>query len=656
MAKATAEAKKSPDGTPLAHGEGSLKAKHIDKLPPSQRRWTDNVLHVLKLPSKGSQARLMADSIASAENISQNNRTDSLLANHLKDLVLEAGNPPWKDMRKAMTATDAKVHLDLLSIPPAERRLEPLDPLSKGVNQAFWINHQGAETKSNKSFLCKPATIKSKVDGVPDGSEVFREALVSRAAQTFASQTGIDIGMPETHVVKLSPSLLPPEARPEGNQDLTCSVQEARANSGDLKKLGSHGLELLKPEQVAGMAVFDAMSLNTDRHSGNLLVDKDNNLIPIDHGAGLIEPSATGNQRIVATMAGPHNALLRVPAAHEPMTDKMLKQLKALDPDAFRDALKRDRNTIGKVHDSDDPNAAKINASVSDGALESARRSASFVKLAAKNKPPLSPAAIQIALGSAAVELLDPKIDDSTFRKLAQKAIDRAAPHQEVLKQICVSSDGEYIDLCRQVEALGWVTQERHGMANVSAGDLLIKDPLEMIYILQNNIKVPKPPRRLKDTATQAEKDQYAQDNQAYKAAAKEHAARLPEISKATMPAEEAKQQLLTLKRKAAQQLMSFLAQGDRAQANDAIQQIERPDAAADRLKAYATLIADLHPLAFKEQEQRYVFFLETYTKFPSEIPIAKDRFEKNDAIGLGQDLNRLYEEAQQGRWTAKAQ
>lgn len=184
----------------------------VDKLRPDQRRWSDNVLRALKLKSKGSQARIIAGAVATAEEIGRTTPADAQKATQLRDSVLAAGNPPWGDMTRAMAAGAAKAQLDLLSIPPNQRRLQPLDPGAVGVNAAFWVNRRDADGQTRASFLCKPANtlITKAVDGVPLCGEVIREALSGRAAQTFAQQTGIDIGMPETHVVKLDANVLPP--------------------------------------------------------------------------------------------------------------------------------------------------------------------------------------------------------------------------------------------------------------------------------------------------------------------------------------------------------------------------------------------------------------------------------------------------------------
>ena len=98
---------------------GKLSVGEIATLPENQRVWTDNVFRALKLQSKGSQARVLAGAIATTELLRQANSPDLPEATRLLTIVTSAGNPPWKDMRLAMAATDAKMKLELLSIPPA---------------------------------------------------------------------------------------------------------------------------------------------------------------------------------------------------------------------------------------------------------------------------------------------------------------------------------------------------------------------------------------------------------------------------------------------------------------------------------------------------------------------------------------------------------
>jgi hypothetical protein len=491
----------APPGQQLRRREDSLKPKQVvDKLPPDERRWADNVLRVLKLPSKGSQARIIANSVSTAENIrlqhvgttDQQRLTEMQEAGRLRDQVLSAGSPPWKDMMRAMTATNASVTLDLLSIPPP-RQARPLAG-GNNINSAFWIERTDSDGQTRAAFLCKTPSVNNvnQPIGVPEGGEVAREALSSRTAQMLAQQTGIDIGMPESHVVSLDANNLPPNVRPPNQTHVTCSVQEARENSGPLKNMTKNDLANIDPEQVAALAIFDTITLNTDRHNGNILVDANHNLIPIDHGASLIDPSPPqgaprgfqlmdgGIGRIADSMSGPQNALLSLPGAHEPLSPATLKKLKALDPGALAKGLTRDRDTIEAIHQD-------MTGLVSDAAIETSRRAAEFVKLAARNKPSLSPAAIQTALGGAAAYLLDPALDDRTFRTRAKQVLADAAPQQEVIKQVCLASPEEIAALCAQLEALGWSGQ-RKGEQPVSGS---ITDPVMMLRIVQTQTRRP---------------------------------------------------------------------------------------------------------------------------------------------------------------------
>ncbi len=261
---------------------------------------------------------------------------------------------------------------------------------------------------------------------------------------------------------------------------LTCSVQEARPVKGDLRGASDIALGRLPADQVQGIAIYDTLTLNTDRHAGNLMVGTDGSLVPIDHGESFAENNSQGIKRVGATMGGPHNALLQIPSAHAPMSKDMLKQLKALDPEKYALGLAKDNAEIGSVHDD-------MKDAISPGAIENARRAATFVKMAAKNEPPLSPASIQVALGGAAERLLDPARNDRQFRAAATEVIARMAPRQEVVKEVCTAGNLEYAALVKKVEDLGWICALRTGEPAPGA----ITDPLVMTKIIEGKIKCP---------------------------------------------------------------------------------------------------------------------------------------------------------------------
>lgn len=467
--------------------EGSLAPKKIDKLSPEKRQWSANVMKALGLKSTSSQARLLSEAIASATLIEQTgSNQDKQEAARLRAIVLKAGPPPWKDSAKALAAGEAKAKLDLLSLPPQDRVLKPLDPNNAGVNQAFWIDRQGADGTQRHGFLCKVANDPNAgmdpmaPSGGTKGGEVAREALAGRAGQLIASQLGIDVGMPETHIISIDPGMVPGST---ATQPLTCSVQEARPAKSDLRKTSGLVKETLNVKQVVGLAIYDTLTLNTDRHSGNVLLDDKDNLIPIDHGESFAESNPEGIARLQGAMGGPHNTLLGLAAAHAPIPKDMLKQLKSMDPDKYAKGLAKDNAEIGRQH----PDMANA---ISPGAIENARRSAMFLKLAAKHEPPLSAAAVQIALSGAAAQYLDPAVtSDSELKRIALAAIGRLANRQGVLKEVCTAPNSEFSALQRAADALGWgaYLARRSGAPD----DQAISDPLVLMTIIKHKIPCP---------------------------------------------------------------------------------------------------------------------------------------------------------------------
>ncbi|HSI59448.1 MAG TPA: hypothetical protein VLA16_17935 [Ideonella sp.] len=575
--------------------DGSLKPKTIDKLDAGQKAWSQNVMRALGLKSTSSQARVLSGGIASAAVVeAKGSDKDKATARQLRAKVVAAGNPPWKDAGKAMAATSAKVHLDILSMPADERQLKPLGADKQGIHQAFWIDRRDPDDDTDHAFLCKPAN-KLTADeirllrggkppladsGGPRGGEVAREALSGRTAQLLASQTGIDIGMPETHVVALDRDMIP-GSDPTGPAQLTCSVQEARAASGDLTSLAGIQKATLSADQVAGLAIFDTLTLNTDRHPGNVLTDGKGNVIPIDHGESFAEPNETGVNRIKATLGSPHNALLALPGAHSPMSRQMLKKLKALDADKFASGLKKDNQMIGAQH-------ADMKDAVSPEAIDTSRRAAVFVKLAAKNAVPLSPAAIQVAMGNAADRLFGKGIDEKTFLKTAKEVIARAAPQQQAIKEVCTSSSVEYDTLIAQADALGWsdVFSQREGAPDVAR----CGDPIVLLTIIKRGLKAPK-----KFSEMQAKIKEIQEEPQA-----------------AQLSPADAMDAIATARQETIQRLMVAMSRPSRAEIANRMVEISSRKL-DDRLHSQSLLIATATRLATDNQQARLAAFKLTH-------------------------------------------
>jgi hypothetical protein len=192
----------------------------IDTLAPQQRRFTNDLLQLLKLPNKGSQAQILSSAIAVTERIKDRGETseDYIEAVELCKRVTNAGTPPWLDPKAAMIATDAKVHLDLLSIPKETRALTNF--ASGTNNTCCWVNRAGDELDQKNSFLCKPNSrgSVSVIGGVPPQGEVPREALSGCLAKELML-CGIDVPIPETHVIQLASSYFPTEVQSKYTAD-----------------------------------------------------------------------------------------------------------------------------------------------------------------------------------------------------------------------------------------------------------------------------------------------------------------------------------------------------------------------------------------------------------------------------------------------------
>ena len=555
----------------IAHGqdlpanrEGTLSVDKIDSLPQDQRVWAENVLRALKLKSKGSQARVLAGAIAATELLRQANSPDLPEATRLLTIVTSAGNPPWKDTRLAMAATDAKMKLDLLSIPPATRKLTVLDS-GGSANATFLVNRLDADGHTRPAFLCKP-TLKptglrgDKVAGIPDGGEVIREAIAARAAQTFTSQTGIDVRMPESHVVTLAGDMMP-GGQPT-DPPVTASIQEFGPGMEQIKKLTAQQKAAIPADQVAALAVYDLMTLNTDRHAGNIMCDAQGNMLPIDHGCSFVQ-GPEGRQRIAETMGGPHNVLLKLPAAFDPMPAEMVRKLKAMRTTDYGASLKADRDQVAAAH----PSMAN---KVEDEALEWAQQAARFAKLAARNTPPLSPGAMQVAFSAHAYELLDAQ----DFDRVAQAVIAQAVTHAATVRSVCLSDDIDHAELVRQVQALGWRVQQRGG-AQTPDG---LADPLLMMAIVDGGIQ--------------------------YGANAQQRTASLVQARTATPTPAAMKTRLLTLRYDLVTKMIALMAPNGRQAQTNALNGLQGSEDV--RMAASAVLLATVRPLALAEQQAQY--------------------------------------------------
>jgi|SRR5271165_89142 len=434
----------------------------------------------------------------------------SLKAFTLRDKIDAKGVPPWQG-KDAREAAQAKVELDLLSIPKDQRTMAVQ---GGGANPSFWVERSAPGGGANKrSFLCKPASTQaSMTPAIPTGGEVAREALAGQVAESLLAKMKLDLDMPETHAVTLSSDYFP-GGPPAGYQQgpISCSVQEAKPVKAAVKKAKRHEREAIPPSQCAAIAFMDLVGLNTDRHNENVLIGQTGGLIPIDHG--LMFPSAPtdirsdgnpmgtdGVVRLGAALSGPHNAMLRLPGTHQPMTEDMAAGLQSLEPGEIRDELAQARDDMGQTN------------AVSDASLNMSLAATRFMMLAGKvtsgkkkDLKRLSPADIQVAFGANAEELigLPPPADNKAakeFDKRAKEILQQALQDQPATALTCTLESSGFAEMRKQLKALGWAVDARVETPERGAG--IAADPAVCAKLVALQIKPPTPkPAREKQLA-----------------------------------------------------------------------------------------------------------------------------------------------------------
>ena len=594
-------------------------------LAPDKRAWGNDLARVLRLPIPSAQTRLLNEGLATAGQIAGSNAyspQDQQAASQHEQTLRAAGNPPWgADI--AMQAADAKVQLDLLSIPPNNRKLSPLSSDLKSANKTFWIENIDAGGTKTKAFLCKPATDPNAdimPSGGPPGGEVAREALAGRAAQ-FLLGKGLDIGMPETHVVKLSGGLLPGNA---GGGAVTCSVQQFGASVGQLGTQTRAAKGQIDGKKVAALGVFDMMTLANDRHGGNILLGANGELIPIDHGENFSEttnPNAAA--RLKTTLSGVGNALLAIPSAHDPMPDEVAAAAASVNPGELRATLTADRDAVAAKH-------GDMKGMISDDAITSAERAGQFTKLAAKWKPRISVAAAQVALGTHVEELLDPTLEYNAFSANAQRILAAVAKQQGAIKEVCLSSNTDYELLCQEVEKLGWRVQRR-GEATVPG---LVSDPMTMMAILAHQTKIPPQSLRAADyppelqfppgvsnSTASPELRKGRRDFQAKMEQVREAGRQVVEQARDSVDDQAANAVLLQTRKQAVAALLPLIPANQQQAMQARAAQLDAGPANA-AVAGYRDLSADLTDQALAEQQRRFSlveqrFRLDLFSKFP---------------------------------------
>ncbi len=404
--------------------------------------------------------------------------------------TLALGDPPW-DSATALKAASLKTSLALSMLPPGEQQAERLG--EKSASPTFWVNQRNNRGGKDKTFLLKPAA-NAPMGGFPNLGEPAREMMAGRVADMLNGALGLQLQVPETQVVSIAHESLPDDVMQKLAQDKVLdlqdtyvgSVQQFEATEGNTKGMDSAGRAQLPTRPTQELAVLDIITLNTDRHGGNFLVKRDQggapSLVPINHGLSF--PTRGAGYLLDQNISSNRNALLAMPASHEPFDPEVLRGLARLDPDVLAASMKRERQVLETAH----PSTANT---MSDESIELSRRSAMFLKRAAGR---LTPAAVQLALGRHNAELFDPDLDMNTFDALAERIIATLEQGLDGIKEYFLMPQDMQERMKSDLAKAGWP------VSGFSAGDsLLTNDPATAMRLWKSGAKAPdvtRDPRR----------------------------------------------------------------------------------------------------------------------------------------------------------------
>ena len=303
--------------------------------------------------------------------------------------------PPWTEAQ----ATKAK-QLEACSL--LESGTPAKAPSAKGESDSFFIKNGDGKP----AFIFKPKqgeNVKEDLGG-KEGEGVVREVLTSKFNDQMKEMIGVDFGVCPTGIARLeSDSFANGEKSKEKSR--VGALQAAAPNEGSLlDKLTDDPAfaKQVKKEDVQKVAMMDFLTLQGDRNAGNLLIQDVNGekrMVPIDGGfafpskelfgmasSGMAgqpmdvnAPPPTNDQERTKAKGNfeGKNALMLLPQSEEKFSEEMLKSIDALDPNELVKGLKKSNAEIAAA-------APEVDGLVGDENIENVRRSALFLKKAAR--------------------------------------------------------------------------------------------------------------------------------------------------------------------------------------------------------------------------------------------------------------------------------
>lgn len=363
----------------------------------------------------------------------------------------QVGPPPWTPTQ------EGRIGQLRTEVAFEEGCLQGESEKGPGVNGSYWINNiewgdTPEENKKRKQLLFKPAKQENPIPGFPVGGAAAREVLGKSVSDSLREMTGLEFGVPDTYMITVDGNRIKGQ---EGTGLLVGSAQVFAPSGGSLLSACEKDPSILtrvSKKSNQKMALLDIVMLQTDRNSGNFMLGPPDDtggptLIPIDNGLALPPPLGLSLRAQRGMIKG--NMVLEMPGADEKFDDELQASIEMLDPNEIEQKLVQQRQTLAQQNPT-----LQVDQLVSDASILASKRSAQFLKFAAKD---LTIREIYQTLAAENVTLLT--CSDQNMPQVFADAVANAKRRSAAFREVATYSKSEIAEMRRVLMGLGWCQQ-----------------------------------------------------------------------------------------------------------------------------------------------------------------------------------------------------
>lgn len=467
--------------------------------------------HLKEIEKRRDQLRKYSSEITSDDSLYPDDALDSMIneANRLEKLPATAwtktdetaATSAYLDMMLVLSGRDQVKQKDFKS----DSKEELVLALRRKEKQKQGGNKDDLE--SNFKLVVKPSDREIAVEGFKPGGGAPREVLGGVIGDKLQEMLGFNLNVAPTKLVKVDGGTLPDLGNVDKTynkgEQVTVSVQAFVRNGqttaeiinekikSENRQLTSKGIDTVwaaelidqkvDKEEIKQMAVFDLISLHCDRHAGNMMLDGDDKLAPIDHGN--IMPTKAGLRARYGSLQPKTAVLATTAAADEPMSPEMMESIERLNIDELVTATRESAKSMKEV-------APEVDETDLEDGLANVRRSAEFMKFAARR---LTIKQIYIAYSSMQdyIFFTDETQKIEGFSKAVEAMLGRVNAEAELLQDynIDLADYGSFNKAIQPLHQLGWLPTFSNVSVELEA--VIQGNAVRLLDVIKNKLASP---------------------------------------------------------------------------------------------------------------------------------------------------------------------